>query len=119
MRVCIDVDRAPKVLFMHVSCIKIDADIRRLAFGKLLLLEFGSDAVAGGRDGDDHELLVASIAIDKVEGVERAVSVQRHVADGVIKDDVRLCRFPARASEEKAELNAKHGENEQSGMTHK
>ena len=97
---------------MHVSCIKVDADIRRLAFGKLLLFEFRGYAVTGGSDGDNHELFVASIAIDKVEGVARGVPVHREMADGVIKDNARFRRTFARASEEKAELNAKHCENE-------
>lgn len=93
---------------MHVGCIEVNADIRRIALGKQRLLEFCGKAVAGRVDGVDHELLVASILIDKVEGVTGGVLVQREVADGVIEDDARRCRTLARAREEKADMDAKH-----------
>ena len=46
------------------------------------------------------------------------VPIQREVADRVIEDYRRLRRTLGRAREEKAEMNAKHRENEKSGMTH-
>lgn len=93
--VCIDIEGAPEVCSVLVGRVKIDADIRRLALGKQFLLECCGKAVAGGGDGVYHELLVASILIDKVEGVTRIIPIQREVADGVVEDDAWRCRaFP-------------------------
>ena len=75
--------------------------------------------MAGGIDGVDNELLVACIAIDKVEGVTGIVPLQRQVADGVIEDYRRLRRTLGRAREEKAEMNAAHDGEKVSGMTHR
>lgn len=74
--------------------------------------------MAGRVDGVDHELLVASIAIDKVEGVTGIIPVQREVADGVVEDYRRFVRTLGRAREEKAEMNATHDGKKASGMTH-
>ena len=104
---------------MLVGRIKVDADIRRLAFGKFLLLEGCGKAVAGRGDGDNHEVLVACIAVDKVEGVTGIVPVQRQVADGVIEDYRRGFRALGRAREEKAEMDAAHDGEKVSGMTHR
>ena len=104
---------------MLVGRVKIDADIRRLALGKHYLLECCGKAFAGRVDGVNHELLVACIAIDKVEGVTRIVPIQREVADSVIKDHRRLFRTLGRAREEEAEMNAAHDGEYVSGMTHR
>ena len=118
-RVCIDIEGAPEVCSGLVGRVKIDADIRRLAFAKHCLLEGCGKAVAGRGDGDNHEVLVACIAVDKVEGVTRMVLIQRKVADGVIEDDARRCRtFFCRAREKKAEMNDEQDGNNTSGMFH-
>lgn len=117
-RVCIDIEGAPEFCSGLVGRVKIDADIRRIAFGKHNLLKCGGKAVAGRIDGVDHELLVACIHIDKVEGVTRIVLIQREVADGVIENDARRCRAFLRAREKKAEMNDEHDGNKASGMIH-
>ena len=116
-RVCIDIEGAPEVSLL-VGRVKIDADIRRLAFGKQCLLEGCGKAVAGRVDGVNHEVLVACIRIDEVEGITRMVLIQREVADGVIENDARRCRTFLRAREEKAEMNDEQNGNNTSGMIH-
>ena len=74
--------------------------------------------MAGRGDGVNHELLVACIAIDKVEGITGIIPIQRKVADGVIENDARRCRIFRRAREEKAEMNDEQNENDTSGMIH-
>lgn len=74
--------------------------------------------MAGRIDGVDHELLIACIRIDKVEGVTRIVLIQRKVADGVIENDARRCHTFLRAREEQAEINDEQDGNEASGMIH-
>ena len=118
-RVCIDIEGAPEVCSLLVGPVKIDADIRRLAFAKQRLLEGCGKAVAGRVNGVNHELLVACIAIDKVERVTRIVPIQREMADRVIEDYRRLFRGFARARDEKAEMNAAHEGEKASGMTHR
>ena len=103
---------------MHVGRVKIDANIRRLALGKQFLLECCGKTFAGRIDGVNHKLLVACIAIDKVEGITGIVPVQREVADGVIENDARRCRTLPRAREEKAEKNDGQNGNNISGMIH-
>ena len=103
---------------MFVGHVHINANIRRIAFGKQFLLEGRGKAVAGRSDRVDHELLVTCIAIDKVEGVTRIVPVQREVADGVIENDARRCRTFRRARAKKTEMNDEQNENETSGMIH-
>lgn len=117
-RVCIDIERAPEVCSGLVGRVKIDADIRRLAFAKQRLLEFCGKAVAGRVDGVDHEVLVACIAIDKVEGIARVVLTERKVADGVIENDARRCRIFLRAREEQAEMNDEQDGNKVSTVIH-
>ena len=117
-RVGIDIEGAPEVCSGLIGRVKIDADIRRLAFGKHDLLECCGKAVAGRIDSVNHEVLVACIAIDKVEGVTRIVPIQREVADGVIENDARRCRAFLRAREEKAEINDKQDGDKASGMIH-
>lgn len=115
----IDIEGAPEVCSGLVGRVKIDADIRRLAFAKQRLLEGCGKAVAGRVDGVDHEVLVACIRIDEVEGIARMVLTERKVADGVIENDARRCRtFFCRAREEKAEMNEEQDENKVSGMIH-
>ena len=75
--------------------------------------------MAGRINGVDHELLVACIAIDKVEGVTGGVSLQRQVADGVIEDYRWGFRTLGRTREEKAEMNAANDGEKVSGMTHR
>ena len=82
----------------------MNANIRRIAFGKHFLLEGCGNAVAGRSDRVNHEFLVTCITIYKVEGVTRIVPVQREVADGVIENDARRCRTFRRAREEKTEV---------------
>ena len=113
--VCIDIEGAPEVSLL-VGPVKIDADIRRLAFAKQRLLECGGKAVAGRVDGVDHEVLVACIRIDKVEGITRMVLIQREVADGVIENDAWGSRIFLRAREEQAEINNEQDGNKASGM---
>ena len=96
----------------------MNANIRRIAFGKQFLLEGCGKAVAGRSDGVDDKFLVACIAIDKVEGVMRIVPVQREVADGVIENDARLRRTFRRAREEKTEMDDEQNGNDTSGMIH-
>ena len=103
---------------MLVGRVKINANIRRLALGKQCLFEGCGKAVAGRIDGVNHEFLVTSILIDKVEGVARIVPVQREVADGVVENDARRCRTFPRAREENAEKNDKQDGNQASGMIH-
>ena len=117
-RVCIDIEGAPEVCFMHVGRVKINANIRRIAFGKHCLLECGGKALAGWVDGVNHKVLVACIAIYKVEGVTRIVLIQRKVADGVIENDARRCLTFLRAGEEKADKNDGQNGNNTSGMIH-
>jgi len=119
-RVCIDIERAPEVCSGLVGRVKIDADIRRLAFGKKFLLEFCGKAVAGRVYGVNRELLVACIAIDKVEGIARMVLTERKVADRVIENDARRCRTFTfrRAREEKAEINDEQDGDKASGRIH-
>ena len=117
-RVCIDIEGAPEVCSLLVGRVKIDADIRRLAFGNQCLLECCGKAFAGRVDGVDHEVLVACIRIDKVEGVTRMVLLQRQVADGVIENDGRRRRTFPRAREEKGEMNDEQEGNKVSGMIH-
>ena len=75
--------------------------------------------MAGRVDGVDHEVLVACIAIDEVEGITRIVLIQRKVTDGVVENDARRCRtFFCRAREKKAEMNDEQERNEASGMIH-
>jgi len=103
---------------LFVGHVNIDANIRRIALGKHFLLEGCGKAVAGRSDRVNHEFLVACIAIDKVEGVTRIVSVQREVADGVIENDARRCWTFRRARDEKTEMNDEQNENDTSGMIH-
>ena len=103
---------------MLVGRVKIDADIRRLAFGNQCLLECCGKAFAGRVDGVDHEVLVACIRIDKVEGIAWIVLLQRQVADGVIENDAWRCLTFPRAREEKAEMNDEQEGNNVSGMLH-
>ena len=103
---------------MHVGRVKINANIRRIALGKQFLLECCGKAFAGRIDGVNHKFLVASIAIDKVEGITGIVPVQREVADGVIENDARRCRTLPRAREEKTERNDEQDGNNTSGMIH-
>ena len=117
--VCIDIEGAPEVCSLFVCPVKINADIRRLALGKQFLLESCSKAFAGRIDGVNHELLVACIAIDKVERVTGIIPVQRQVADGVVEDYRRWLRTLSRAREEKAEMNTAHDGEKVSGMTHR
>ena len=117
-RVCIDIEGAPEVCSGLVGRVKIDADIRRLAFAKRRLLEGSGKAVAGRVDGVDHEILVACIRIDEVEGVTGMVLVQRKVADGVIENDARRCLAFTRTREEKAEMNDEQNGNKVSKMIH-
>ena len=117
-RVCIDIEGAPEVFFMHVGRVKINANIRRIALGKQFLLECCGKAFAGRIDGVNHKFLVASIAIDKVEGITRIVPIQREVADGIIENDARRCLTFLRAGEEKAEKNDEQDGNNTSGMIH-
>ena len=117
-RVCIDIEGAPEVCSLLVGRVKIDADIRRLAFGNQCLLECCGKAFAGRVDGVDHEVLVACIRIDKVEGVTRIVLLQRKVADGVIENDGRRCLTFPRAREEKGEMKGEQDGNKVSGMIH-
>ena len=79
--VCIDIEGAPEVCSGLVGRVKINTDIRRLAFAKHDLLEGGGKAVAGRGDGVDYEAFVACIRIDKVEGIARIVFIERKVAD--------------------------------------
>ena len=116
--VCIDIEGAPEVCSGLVGRVKIDADIRRLAFAKQRLLEGCGKAVAGRVDGVDHEVLVACIRIDKVEGVTRIVLLQRKVADGVIENDGRRCLTFPRTREEKGEMKGEQDGNKVSGMIH-
>ena len=116
-RVCIDIKGAPEVS-MFIGGVKINANIRRLALGKQFLLEGCGKAVAGRIDGVNHELLVACITIDKVEGVTRIIPIQREVADGVIENDARRCRTFLRARKEKADKNDGQNGNNTSGMIH-
>ena len=74
--------------------------------------------MAGRIDRINHEILVARILIDKVEGVTRIVPMQRKVADGVIENDARRCQTFPRAREEKAEKNDEQDGNNTSGMIH-
>ena len=74
--------------------------------------------MAGRGDGVNHELLVACIAIDKVEGITGIIPIQRKVADGVIENDARRCRTFRRARKEKAEMNDEQNGNDTSGMIH-
>ena len=104
---------------MFVGHVHINANIRRIALGKHFLLEGCGKAVAGRSDRVDHELLVACIAIDKVERVTGIIPVQREMADGVIEDYRRWLRTLGRAREEKAEMNAAHDGEKASGMTHR
>ena len=117
-RVCIDIKGAPEVCSGLVGRVKIDADIRRLAFGQQRLLEGCGKAVAGRVDGVNHEVLVACIAVDKVEGVTRIVLIQRKVTDSVIENDARRCRTFLRAREEQAKMNDEQDGNKASGMIH-
>ena len=117
-RVCIDIEGAPEFCSMLVGRVKINTDIRRLTLGEQYLLEGCGKAVAGRIDGVNHELLVACITIDKVEGVTRIIPIQREVADRVIENDARRCRAFLRAREEKAEMNDEQDGNEASGMIH-
>ena len=117
-RVCIDIEGAPEVSSGLVGRVKIDADIRRLAFAKQRLLEGCGKAVAGRVDGVDHEILVACIRIDEVEGIARIVLIQRKVADSVIENDARRCGTFRRAREEKAEMNDEQERNEASVVIH-
>ena len=105
-RVCIDIEGAPDFWSGLVGGVEPDADVRGIAFGKHGLLECGGQAFAGRIDGVDHELLVACIAIDKVEGVTGIVPLQCQVADGVIEDYRRWLQTLGRAREEKAEMKA-------------
>ena len=117
-RICIDIESSPEFCSVLVGRVKIDADIRRLAFSKHDLLEGCGKAVAGRIDGVNHEFLVACIAIDKVEGVTGIVLIQREVADGVIENDARRCRTFLRAREENTEKSDEQNGNKASGMIH-
>ena len=116
--VCIDIEGAPEVYFMHVGRVKVNADIRRLALGKQFLLECCGKAFAGRIDGVNHEFLVACITIDKVERVTRIILIQREVADGVIENDARRCLTFLRARKEKAEMNDEQDGKKASKMIH-
>ena len=74
--------------------------------------------MAGRVDGVNHEVLVACIRIDKVEGITRMVLTERKVADGVVENDARRSRTFTRAREEKAEKNDEQNGNKTSGMIH-
>ena len=74
--------------------------------------------MAGRGDGVNHELLVACIAIDKVEGITGIIPIQRKVADGVIENDAWRCRTFPRAREEKTEMNDEQNGKKASGMIH-
>ena len=116
-RVCIDIEGAPEVSLL-VGPVKINANIRRIAFGKQCLLECCGKAFAGRVDGENHKVLVACILIDKVERIARIVLIQREVADGVIENDARRSLAFRRARDEKAEMNKEQDENKVSGMIH-
>ena len=117
-RVCIDIEGAPELCSLLVGRVKINANIRRIAFGKHCLLECGGKALAGWVDGVNHKVLVACILIDKVEGITRIVPIQRKVADGVIENYARGSRTFRCAREEKAEMNDEQDGNKVSGMIH-
>ena len=117
-RVCIDIEGAPELCSLLVGRVKINANIWWLALGKQFLLECCGKAVAGRVDGVNHEVLVACILIDKVEGITRIVLIQREVADGVIENDGRCCRTFRRTREEKAEMNDEQKGNNTFGMIH-
>ena len=116
--VCIDIEGAPEVCSGLVGRVKIDANIRRLTLGQHFLLECCGKAFAGRIDGVNHKLLIACIAIDKVEGITGIVPIQREVADGVIENDARRCRAFLRAREEQAEINDEQDGNKASGIIH-
>ena len=101
-RICIDIESSPEFCSVLVGRVKIDADIRRIAFGEQGLLECCGKAVAGRVDGINHELLVARIAIDKVEGVTRIIPIKGEVTDSVVENDAWRCRTFLCAREEKA-----------------
>ena len=119
-RVCIDIEGAPEVCSGLVGRVKIDTDIRRLAFGKHDLLEGCSKAVAGRIDSVNHEVLIACIRIDEVEGITGMVLTERKVADRVIENDARRFRTFTfrRAREEKAEMNDEQDGNKVSTVIH-